>query len=137
MNKLQSAYVAAFSDLSDGGSGMFLTRERNTEYNWQLSYRIMAMRDFLCTQEGYEYEPVRHVHVERFNKVWGSDTELTVSQYLSRVWNAEYTRFPLVSLKIKKYTSPSELPQDLDSTVNDLQALDDLLTQQWQMKFQL
>ncbi|MNT05312.1 hypothetical protein D3C72_1399270 [compost metagenome] len=138
LDKLRSAYASAFNDLADGGSGMFLTREHGTEYYWQLHTRIMAMRDFLCTQPGYEDEIVRHIYVEKFKKAWGADTELTAAQYFNRAMNdgaSAPNRFPLVTLKIKKYTSPAELPEDLDFAVKDIEALDEILREQWQMKF--
>ncbi|RYZ87881.1 MAG: hypothetical protein EOP06_11910, partial [Proteobacteria bacterium] len=107
LGKLQSAYMTAVHELSDGSSGMFLTRERQTEYFWQLPTRIMAMRDFLCTQRGYESEDVRHVSIEIFNKIWRQDSELSADEYFKRAVedSSSFNRFPLVTIKIKKYSS--------------------------------
>jgi len=139
VGNLEMAYMTALHDLGDGSSDMFLTRERDTEYYWQLSTRIMAMEDFLCTQQGYESELVRQFRVDKFNKIWGNDTELTADQYFKRAVNdpSKFNRFPLVTVKIKKYTSPSELPQDLDAALKDIDALYRIINAQWNIKFQL
>lgn len=133
VGKLESAFMSTVHDLVDGGSNMLLTRERDAQYYWQLSTRVMAMQDFLCTQQGDEYEDVRQWSVDRFNKIWGNDTELSADTYLKRAVNdqSKFNRYPLVTVKIKKYTSPTELPQDLDFAQKDIKTLNNLIQGQF------
>lgn len=140
IDTLSDSYLFQLHDLGDGGRGMFLTRERDTEYYWQISTRLIALRDFLCSKPGIGDE----FEVKRYTKRYASgfkdgDRVSAYSYFNSTVEDGRpsFNRYPLVTVWIERHLSILDAIAALETSLIDLNNLDELLTSQWDQEFHL
>lgn len=134
LQRVMGQSFSVFHQLTDAGTRMSLTRERNIEYFRQSAIRLSAIADSLCTQPGYGNDSDRSSYGKRIETLFGDRTRITASEYAGDL-DPKYNRYPLVTVWIPRYRSIDEARRELHLTWKDVVQLRVELIMQWNLQF--